>query len=167
VAEIFLVALAMAMVLRAFLLQAFVIPSVSMLPTLQQRDRILVDKFFYQFEDPRRGDLVVFDSPEKPGTFFVKRIVGLPGEVVSMTGPDVLIDGQPLAENYRDDAPTRRGEGGGTTRQWQVPSGQFFMLGDNRPGSSDSRTWGCLPRGRIAGRALIRYWPMGRFGVLR
>lgn len=165
-AEVFLVALAMALIMRAFLVQAFRIPSESMRPTLEERDRILVDKFFYHLDEPRRGDLVVFDSPDDPGTFYIKRVVGLPGETVTMDGDDVLLDGRPLAEEYRTAGPLGR-RPDQAVKVWPVEPQHYFLLGDNRPNSSDSRVWGTLPRNRIVGRAVLRYWPPPRAGLLR
>lgn len=165
--EIFLVALAMALVLKALVAQAFVIPSESMRPTLEEGDRILVDKFFYHLEEPRRGDLVVFDSLEEPGTFFVKRVIGLPGEQVTVAGTEVYLDDRPLAEPYRDVAGQLAADPEASPQAQLVEPDHLFLLGDNRLNSRDSRVWGTLPRTRVVGRALLRYWPPHRLGLLR
>jgi signal peptidase I len=165
--EIFLVALSMALVLKALVAQAFVIPSESMRPTLEKGDRILVDKFFYHLEEPRRGDLVVFDSVEEPGTFFVKRVIGLPGERVTVAGTEVFLDDRPLSEPYREMARSLDAEPEVTPQSHLVEPEHLYMLGDDRLNSRDSRVWGTLPRTRVVGRALLRYWPPQRLGILR
>ena len=165
--EIFLVALAMALVLKALIAQAFVIPSESMQPTLLEGDRILVDKFFYHLEAPRRGDLVVFDSLEDPGTFFVKRVIGLPGERVTVAGTEVFLDDRPLAEPYRDVSSQLAPPPDEVPSSHLVELEHLYLLGDNRLNSRDSRVWGTLPHSRVVGRALLRYWPPHRLGLLR
>lgn len=200
--EVFLVALAVALILRALLVQAFAIPpaSTSMAPALQEGDSTLIDKARYLFEDPRRGDIVVFDLPDRrfdgpsqagaPGAaagdapaeapraarrptsvlathqvehFLVKRIVGLPGEQVEVRGNAVWIDGQPLPEPYRQpatDEPDAAPEG----EPLRLEAGQYFVLGDNRLNSEDSRVWGPVGRDRLVGRVFFRYWPPQRGG---
>ncbi len=129
-------------------------------------DRVIANRLIYHFQDPARGDIVVFDTPTAvqnacpAGGVFIKRIVGLPGEVVSMRNGQVLIDGVELREPYLP-AAYRGAESGSWGR---VPAGSYFVLGDNRTMSCDSRRWGTVPRGKIIGRAEIRYWPVDRIG---
>ena len=154
------------------------IPTSSMEPTLhcarpgdgclgRFSDRVIANRLAYRFHDPARGDIVVFEPPAAVATAcqavhgaFVKRVVGLPGDVVSMRAGRVYVDGAKLDEPYLD--PAFRGRESGT---WaRVPAGSYFMLGDNRDMSCDSRRWGVVPRGNIIGRAELRYWPPLRAG---
>jgi signal peptidase I len=126
-------------------------------------DRILVRRFL-PGEDPGRGDVIVFEGPDEMlvqcgarGTF-VKRVIGLPGELVRQREGAIVVDGRPLDEPYA----RRDGESG----RWRVPEGEYFVLGDNRPNSCDSRRWGGVPRDDVIGKVVVRYWPPGRIGRL-
>jgi signal peptidase I len=152
-------ALILALVLRTFVVQAFWIPSGSMIPTLMPGDRVLVAKFWYRFAEPKRGQIVVFRYPLDPTRDFVKRLIALPGETVEIKNGVVYINGEVLEEPYvknRDFLSMEK-----TT----VPRGQYFMMGDNRPNSQDSRFWGFVPRNYLLGPAFLRYWPLSRIGV--
>ncbi len=163
-------ALALAFVVRAFLLGTFYIPTPSMEPTLTSGDRILVNKLSYRLHDVNRGDLVVFDPPAsaEPGAdHLIKRVIGLPGETVTAVDGRILIDGGLLIEPYlawsegTDDfgaVPWCDDGGAGSCR---VPEGHVFVMGDNRPNSRDSRFFGPVPVDSIVGRAFVRYWPLG------
>ncbi len=157
---------AAAVVLRAFVVQTFYIPSGSMEPTLMIGDRILVDKLSYHFHPVHRGDIVVFARP--PGELagpnvkdLVKRVIGLPGDTVSGQGGKVEIDGRPLAEPWLPP---------GTQTQpfppVTVPPGEYFVMGDNRGDSSDSRVFGPIPGRLIVGHVVLRFWPLSRLGFL-
>ncbi len=161
-------ALAVAAVLafQAEVAKPYRIPSPSMEPTLRASDRVIANRLVYRFHGPERGDIVVFDAPEPVrracavGGVFIKRIVGLPGEVVSMRGGSVFVDGVELREPYLRESYRGRESG-----SWpRVPAGSYFVLGDNRSMSCDSRRWGVVPRGNIIGRAEVRYWPPNRVG---
>ncbi len=152
------------------------IPSSSMEPTLhcakpvdgcrgRFSDRVLVNRLAYRFRDPRRGEEVVFDTPARAaaacqaGGTFVKRIVGLPGERVTMDDGKVFVNGRPLDETYVL-SPAQRGSESGT---WpRVPPDGYFVLGDNRAQSCDSRRWGTVPRENLIGPVMFTYWPPGR-----
>jgi signal peptidase I len=138
------------------------VPSASMEPTLHcarpangclaaHSDRVVANRVIYRFRDPKRSEIVVFDAPARTiqacaeGGTFVKRIVGLPGEVVSERNGVVYIDGRRLDEPY-------------------VPQGHYFMMGDNRTRSCDSRDWGTVPRENLIGPVFLTYWPLGRLG---
>lgn len=152
-------AVGLAIVLRIFVVQAFTIPSGSMIPTLLVGDYILVNKFIYHFTSVGRGDIVVFRSPEDPDRDYIKRIIGQPGEKVAIKGGVVFVNGQPLKEAYAD-AHSPGGLGGymGTWGPKVVPPGYYFLLGDNRNNSRDSRVWGFLDGGLIRGRAFLIYF---------
>ena len=152
------------------------IPSASMEPTLhcarpgpgcQARfsDRVVANRFIYRFRDPRRSEIVVFRTPPaakvcgETGTF-VKRIIGLPGEVVSERSGVVYVDGRRLNEPYVEQKLRDRE----TDRWGPVPAGSYFVMGDNRAASCDSRMWGMVPRANLIGPVFLRYWPPNRIG---
>lgn len=124
----------------------------SMTPTLQNGEYVLVNRLAYKLDTPQRGDIIVFLIPTTQEQELIKRVIGLPGETVSIRQNEVLIDGLPLQEPYIAQAPLYNGE-------WTVPEGHLFVLGDNRNGSSDSHQWGMLPMENVIGKALIIYWP--------
>lgn len=169
----YLVILAVAFVLvfgviKPFVVEAFRVPSESMVPTLEVRDRFLANKFVYRFTEPERGDIVVFESvePNASGEFdtLVKRVVGLPGDVIEVRGGSLLVNGEPRDEPYLNidvvvdiNAPYGPKE---------VPEGTFFALGDNRGNSLDSRFYGPVPMENLKGEAFVRFWPISRAEVL-
>lgn len=162
------VGLVLALIVRTFLMQAFSIPSDSMVPTLLSGDRVVVWKPSDSLADVQRGDVLVFAHPNvkqcplaPDPKEYIKRVVGLPGEEISSPDGQVLVDGQPIDENYLPtdtitdiDAPI------------SVPDGQLLMLGDNRANSKDGRCFGTISEEAIVGRATARVWPPGRIGGL-
>jgi signal peptidase I len=169
-------ALVVALLIKAFLLQAFYIPSASMEPTLHQDDRVLVNKLSYKIGDLERGDVIVFEKPEGVGgdiDDFIKRVIGLPGETVSFSGGSVFIDGRELSESYVNGAPTNSGaiidgcsNAPAVADTCVVPDGMVFVLGDNRGSSQDSRYFGPIDDDAIVGRAFLKVWPIGDIGFL-
>ncbi|MDP6084696.1 MAG: signal peptidase I [Nitrospinota bacterium] len=200
--EAILLALVLALFLRAFVVQAFKIPSGSMKETLQIGDHLLVNKLLYRtwtkhdlaemfevvpilgnvvkaltdllpfdyrfrFRDVQRGDVIVFKYPRNESRDFIKRVIGLPGEVVEVRGREVLIDGIPLEETYtRYNDHGDQGNFAGRERfgPVRVPGGHVFMMGDNRDNSLDSREWGFLNMDKIRGEAFIIYWSCKELG---
>ena len=165
-AEAFIIAIVLALVIRTFVVQAFKIPSGSMLPTLQIGDHILVNKFIYWFTDPQRGDIIVFKFPQDEGRDFIKRAIALPGEKVEVRGKQVYVNEKPLQEPYAahldraiQESPLSPRDSFGPV---VVPPGQLFMMGDNRDYSMDSRFWGFLDMKKIKGKAFIIYWSWDR-----
>lgn len=168
--SVLLGALVLAMLVRAFVFQAFYIPSPSMEPTLWSGDRILVNKVSYDLHDVNRGDIVVFRAPPGSGIGdddLIKRVIALPGERVTAEGGRLLIDGGLLIEPY---LPYQEGTAGFGMVPWcadggdgacTVPDGHVFVMGDNRPNSRDSRYFGPVPIESIVGRAFVRVWPLG------
>ena len=155
-------------ILRPFVVQAFYIPSGSMLPTLQINDRILVSKFLYFFREPQFADVVVFRAPplasvEKKD--FIKRVVGLPGDSIAVRQEGVYRNGRRLTESYVMDSyytyvfPQSGGE-------YVVPEGALLVLGDNRNSSRDSHVWGLLPRENVLGKAFFIFWPPQRISLV-
>ena len=179
-------AVAIVLLVKAYVVNPYRIPSPSMEPTLHcarpepgceasRSDRVLANRFIYHFRDPKRGEIVVFHSPQAAkaactGGIFVKRVIGLPGEVWAERNGYTYIDGRRLAEPYvqpdRRDSDTKTMldiPPTGTLRR--IPSGMYLMEGDNRAHSCDSRVWGLVPRHSIIGKVFFTYWPIGRIGV--
>ena len=181
------VALGLALAIQAFVVKPYRIPSASMVPTLQVHQRVLVDRITMHFSDPGRGDIVVFKpplgadsdqcgaphrpdqacprpTPQKSSTNFIKRVVGLPGEHLKVINGRAWINGKPLKEPYIRPDPSC--EICDLPREITIPPGYFFMMGDNRGESDDSRTWGPVPKKWIIGKAFFTYWPPKRIGTL-
>jgi signal peptidase I len=149
--------------LIAFVAQAFRVQGTSMEPQLLDGERIVVNKFIYRFRAIERGDVVVFWYPRDPAVSFVKRVVGLPGDLVEIRGGELVVNGRPVPESYlpasfkdTDNLPPT-----------EVRKGYYFVLGDHRRSSNDSRSWGEVPEKYIYGRAVFRFWPFGRLGPIR
>ena len=159
-AESLIVAVLLALAIRAFVVQAFVIPSGSMLPTLQIGDYLLVNKFVYLFHPIRRGDIIVFRFPQDETRDFIKRVVGLPGETLEIRGRQVFINGKPLHEPYAiySEPPLLGSPVPYHLGPMVIPPGHLFMMGDNRDNSLDSRAWGLLEESKVVGEASIIYF---------
>jgi len=161
------VALAIALLTRMFIAEPRFIPSNSMEPTLAVGDRLIVEKVSYRLGSPHPKDVIVFQPPQqllewgyRGRQAFIKRIIAVPGQTVSVQRGRVYVDGQPLEEDYILEPP-----------QYQmdpiyVPEGHVFVMGDNRNDSNDSHVWGVLPQDNIIGRAQFRFWPLDRLGSL-
>ena len=174
-AIVVLLAVAAALLVKTYAVQAFWIPSPSMEPTLVPNDRVLVDKLAYDFHPVREGDIVVFRRP--PGDTdtqigdLIKRVIGLPGETVLIKDCAVYVDGHMLAQPYLPKG-WQSPSSAYCTRPvdlpnpYRVPAGHYFVMGDNRTISYDSRYWGPLAASYIVGRAFVRIWPLGRLGSL-
>jgi len=145
-----------------FAVQNFNIDGMSMEPNLHNKELILVDKWTYLFHPPDRGDVIVFVAPPDPTQDYIKRVIGLPGDVITIQNTTVIVDGVTLKETYID--PARQGNPYAykVISNMVVPANDYFVLGDNRAGSSDSRDWGFVPRKNIIGRAAFVYWPLGQ-----
>ncbi len=160
-----LVALAVAVGMRTFVVQTFYIPSGSMEPTLNIGDRILVDKLSYHLHAVHRGDIIVFARPPgetlEPGVNdLVKRVIGLPGETISGRNGQVYINGKPLAEPWLP-----KGVVTGNFSPVKIPKGYYFVMGDNRGFSSDSRVFGPISGSLIVGRVVMRIWPLSHITI--
>jgi signal peptidase I len=176
-AESIIIAVIMALFIRTFVVQAFKIPTGSMEPNLLIGDHLLVNKFVFgpggpervllPSRDIRRGDVVVFKYPEDPERDFIKRVIGLPGETIELRDRKVLINGTAVDEPYAHYLPRPDND---ALHEYtpddvrdaygpvQVPADAYFVMGDNRDNSQDSRYWGFLPRAHVKGRALFIYW---------
>lgn len=156
------VSLVIAGVIIVFLYQPVKVEGTSMMPRLEDQERIFINKFVYQFEPIHRGDVVVFRYPLDPAKSYIKRVIALPGETVRMVNGEVFINGQKLQEpyvvaEYRDQQ---------SHSPLVVPAEEFYVLGDRRNSSNDSRVWGTVARKYVYGKAVFVYWPVDRFGFL-
>ncbi|ABZ84745.1 signal peptidase i [Heliomicrobium modesticaldum Ice1] len=161
IAEAVLVAVALAFLIRYFLFQPFYIPSGSMEPTLKPLDRIIVSKVNYWFSEPALGQIIVFRYPVDPSRDFVKRVIAVGGETVKIRNNQVYVNDRPIPEPYLPPN-LRMSDYGPVT----VPEGKFFVMGDNRNHSDDSRIWGFVPRDNVIGQAVFLYWPFDRIRTL-
>jgi len=146
-----------------FIVQPVRVEGTSMLPRLHDGERIFVNKFIYRFESIERGDIVVFWYPNDPSKSFIKRVIGLPGETISIRNGVVYANGQPLDEPYLDASFHTRRE---NLSPVYVRDHHYFVLGDNRDSSNDSRQWGLVPEKYIYGKAIFRYWPLSHVGAI-
>jgi signal peptidase I len=181
------VALGLALGIQAFLVKPYRIPSESMVPTLEVGQRVLVNRVNYHLSDPDRGDVVVFHppkgaegnrcgvnrpadqpcprpTPDRSNLNFIKRIVAVPGDTLSIRGGHAVVNGEIQTENFIEPC----GDAGECTfnRPIKIPPDHFFMMGDNRGQSDDSRFWGPIPKKWIIGQAFFTYWPVSRIGIL-
>jgi signal peptidase I len=161
-------ALGVALLVRHFVIQTFSIPTASMQPTLMVKDRLLVEKLSFQYREIRRGEIIVFHAPERVKRAtdgkeqdFVKRVIGLPGDTVEVNDNKVIVNGTVLNETYlpAGTVTTSRNQ-----KRWVVPVDAYFVMGDNRGNSFDSREWDFVPRPLVVGRVLFRVYPLGRAG---
>ena len=159
-----LVAVVIAQAVRTWVVQPFVVPTGSMLPTIQLKDQVLANKFVYRFEQPKRGDIVVFDDPTGEVETLIKRVIAVGGQTVDVRDGKVWVDGKALVEPYTHGQPN-------TPQVIQlpikIPLGYIWVMGDNRTQSKDSRTLGPIPLSLVHGRAFATYWPPDRIGVLQ
>ena len=158
-------ALVVALVVKATLVQAFYIPSESMEPTLHTGDRVLVNKLSYRLHDIHRGDIVVFERPgieaDPAIKDLIKRVIGLPGETVDAHNGRIYIDGKALKEPYLPEDTVI-----GDVAAQRIPDDSYWVMGDNRANSSDSRRFGPIKKSLIIGRAFVRVWPVGSVKLL-
>lgn len=157
-----IVAFVVAWAIKSFIIQPFFIPSGSMEPTFFDGDHVLVNKFVYRFSKPERGDVIVFKYPLDTSKDYIKRVIAVGGETVEVRSGDVFINGKEIYEPYLKSEVV-----GSDYGPIKIPANKFFVLGDNRDNSSDSRTWGLLPPKNILGRAVVLYWPLNRVGIVR
>lgn len=176
-AEALGIAIILALILRTFVIQAFKIPSESMLNTLLVGDQLLANKFTYGLkfpfthtyifrgDDPKRGDIIIFEYPEDPDVDFIKRVIGIPGDEIEIRDKQLYRNGKPVRESYvqfvdQNEIKATRDNFGPIT----VPPDQYFVMGDNRDNSHDSRFWGCVKREAIVAKAWRIYWSWGPGG---
>ena len=160
-----LLAVIIAIIVILFLYQPVKVEGTSMMPALNDQERIFINKFIYQFNvgQIERGDMVVFWYPNDPSKSYIKRVIGIPGDRVEVDLGTVVINGKRLEEayvpqEYRDET---------SMAQRVIPPDEFFVLGDHRSSSNDSRSWGLVPRRFVYGKAVFVYWPLDKLGLLR
>lgn len=159
IVQIGVLSLALVVLIRTFLVQPFYVKGASMEPNFEDHEYLVIDEISYRLRAPERGEVVVFRYPRNPKEFFIKRIIGLPGDLVKISGGQVLVNGKVLNEPYIERT---------TTGEHDVTLGadEYFLMGDNRPSSLDSRIFGPVKKEFLIGRAWLRGWPLDRFGTL-
>lgn len=170
--ETVVVALSIFLVIYLFVMQPHQVNGSSMYPNFEDGEYLMTDKISYRFGQPGRGDVVVFHAPPAAqcpngtGCDFIKRVIGMPGDTVEIAPGGVLLNGKQLNEAYLPEGfvtrPSHFTAGGPVT----VPADKYFVMGDNRSHSSDSRAWGFVGKDEIVGKAFFRYWPFGRAGLI-
>lgn len=156
-----MIAIAAVFLVRTFLVQPFLVSGTSMSPNFSNGDYVLVDELTYRIRPPERGEVVVFHDPEDYGTYFIKRIIGLPGDRITIASDTVTVyntarpDGFSLDETYLPQGLLTSGN-----QTYSLSSSTYLLLGDNRPASYDSRSWGPLPAKNIVGLVRVRLWPL-------
>jgi signal peptidase I len=158
-----MISIAIAVVVIVFLYQPVKVEGTSMMPWLQDQERIFVNKFVYRFEDVRRNDIVVFRFPLDPTKSYIKRVVGLPGDEIELVRGQLYVNGGRVEEPYIPEEFRDLG----TYPPLTVPAGSYYVLGDHRNTSNDSRTWGTVSRDFVVGKAVFAYWPIDQFGVVQ
>ena len=164
--RVVLLAVIIVLPIRLFIAQPFIVSGTSMVPTFHDSEYLIVDEISYRLDEPKRGEVIVFRFPHNPSVFYIKRVIGLPGETINIEKGAVTIkneenpDGTELEEPYVsavvDD---------GRDMSVELKENEYFVMGDNRPASSDSRSWGPLEEDFIVGRALVRVLPFEEFGI--
>jgi len=162
-----LIVLIIVLPVRLYVAKPFIVSGTSMYPTFDTWHYLIIDQLTYKLEKPSRGDVVVFRYPQNPSRFFIKRIIGLPGEKVELAGTDVIIINKEHPEGFLLDEPYILAEDQMESHlTMQLGDNEYFVLGDNRKASADSRYWGPLEFNRIIGRAYLRLFPFTTLGVL-
>jgi len=155
-----IIALIIVVPIRMFIAQPFIVSGASMQNTFHSGEYIIVDQVSYYFEEPARGDVVIFRYPKDPSKFFIKRIIGIPGDTIDITGNVVTITSENAEISQTLDEPYIKDMAANTQLTETLGEREYFVMGDNRDHSSDSRVWGVLQREKIVGRALVRLFPL-------
>jgi signal peptidase I len=158
--ETLVIALAVALLIRAFVVQVYMVEGPSMEPTLHTAERVLVNKFVYRFRGPRPGEIIVLQDPNRPDRELIKRVIATGGETIEVKKSVVYVDGKPLKEPVINTVVTRPED----VPPQQVPKGYIFVMGDNRSWSFDSRAIGPIAVDKVDGKAFFMFWPVDRFG---
>jgi signal peptidase I len=156
------VAIILAAIVQTYVIRPFIVSGSSMEPNIENREYLIVDEISYRFNPPQRGDVIVLKAPPEPKKYYIKRIIGLPGETVQIHGTTISIINSEHPKGFTLDEPYLSPERNRQTltASFVVPENNYFVMGDNRDGSYDSRSWGMLPKDNIRGRALLRLLPL-------
>lgn len=163
IVEVFVIAVIAVVVIKQFLIQPFIVIGASMESNFYDGDYLIVDELSYRFKEPERGDVVVFHSPQNPSNYFIKRVIGLPGETVKIDNNNVVIYNDENQNGFNLDEEYTKNNNG---REWDgyvnitLDENKYFVLGDNRLNSLDSRYWGALDKDKIVGVVKLRLWPL-------
>jgi len=158
--QVIIVALAIIIPVRYFFIKPFYVKGASMEPSFYDNEYLVIDEISYRFKEPQRGEIVVFRYPRDPKQFFIKRIVGLPGETIQITGGEVFVNGEEITELYLEQGTKTKAEVVVT-----LQSDEYFVLGDNRSFSLDSRSFGPLRQEYMVGKTWIRGWPFDKITI--
>ncbi len=156
------IALLIVIPIRLYIAQPFVVSGDSMLSTFYNGEYLIVDEISYRFNDPKRGDVVIFRYPNNPSQYFIKRIIGLPGETIQIEDNQVTITSEEFPESFVLKEPYIAEMTKPTRTSVTLPADEYFVMGDNRDHSSDSRLWGNLPKDKLIGKAMVRLFPPKR-----
>jgi len=159
--ETVLTALVIALLIRSFLIQLYVVDGQSMVPTLQHMDRLLVNKIVYRLREPKPGEIIVLEDPANPRRQLIKRVIAVGGETVQIRNRVTFVNGKPLHEEYTNPVSVHFKD----MEPYTVPEGYVYVMGDNRGGSMDSRHLGPIELSKIEGKAFFMFWPPARFGT--
>jgi signal peptidase I len=165
--ELVFIGTAVALIVFIFIAQLSRVDGDSMLPTLESDERVIVEKLTYKFRQPERGDIIVAQNPENKQVLVIKRIIGLPGERIQISGGKVIIDGVEISESYLgSDVMTNGKQMIKNDEEFYIPLDKYVVMGDNRTRSTDSRDWGTLSKDLILGKGFIIYWPFNKVRLL-
>jgi signal peptidase I len=160
IARFLILAIIIVVPIRVFIAQPFIVSGASMEDTFHSGEYLIVDQVTYRFHEPKRGDVIIFRYPKDPSKFFIKRVIGLPGDTVSIEGSTITITNTESPNGFVVNEPYIKSMVNGTYLQETLGDREYFVMGDNRDQSSDSRVWGVLQEERIIGRALFRLFPL-------
>ena len=161
------VALALVIVIpiRVFIAQPFIVSGSSMFPTFENGEYLIVDEISYRLENPKRNDVIIFRYPNDPSKFFIKRIIGLPNEKIDIRGNEITITNEEHKSGFKIDQPYIKNHANNNIH-FETKEGEYFVMGDNRTASSDSRYWGAVPRKLLIGKAFLRLLPINKIDIM-
>ncbi|MCC6199135.1 signal peptidase I [Candidatus Nomurabacteria bacterium] len=159
-------AVALALLVQTFLIRPFIVSGNSMDPIIENKEYLIINEISYRFREPQRGEVVVFRAPPEPDKYYIKRVIGLPGETVLLRGTTVTIKNAAHPDGFTLDEPYLTHDHQSNSLTVTVPEGSYFVMGDNRDASYDSRGWGPLPKTNIKGFALLRLFPFSKITLL-
>ncbi len=169
--KIVIISLLIILPIRYFIIQPFYVKGASMEPTFHDHEYLIIDEISYRFNDPQRGEVIVFRYPDNPQEYFIKRVIGLPGEKIEIINGDIFIYNIDNPEGFKLEEATYLADNIKTYNTNEAPvelgASEYFVLGDNRYASKDSRTFGALNKSFITGRVFLRGWPFNRFTVFK